>query len=176
MVWMKCTASLTLNQWIIFKLFHKTCVPMWPINHISLTLKNTISAWSLLLSYIDDMLSVYYTICYEISIIRHLIEFCSIFNVIKRTAFASLNIHKLYLDIWESICRYSKLGSKNACQSHFCIAPCRKSHFTVSQMSFHAHRFPSIWPLDCFNRSSLQYWCVTTIQFTPPTLLICLFF
>ena len=103
-------------------------------------------------------------------------EFCSIFNVIKRTAFASFNIHKLYLDIWESIRRYSKLGSKNACQSHFCIAPCRKSHFTVSQMTFHAHRFPSIWPLDCFNRSSLQYWCVTTIQSTLPTLLVCLFF
>ena len=110
------------------------------------------------------------------SIIRHLMEFCSIFNVIKRTAFASFNIHKLYLDIWESICRYSKLGSKNACQSHFCIAPCRKSHFTVSQMSFHAHRFPSIWPLDCFNRSSLQYWCFTTYQSTLPTLLVCLFF
>ena len=50
-------------------------------------------------------------------------EFCSIFNVIKRTAFASFNIHKLYLDIWESICRYSKLGAKMLAKAIFALRP-----------------------------------------------------
>ena len=52
MVWMRWTASSTLNQWIVFKLFQKSCFAIWPKSHIQLTLKMTISVKSLLLSYI----------------------------------------------------------------------------------------------------------------------------
>ena len=34
MVWMKYTVSLTLCQWIVFKLFHKTCFAIWQKSHI----------------------------------------------------------------------------------------------------------------------------------------------
>ena len=51
-VWMKCPASLALEQRIVFKILLKTYFAIWQKSHTKLTFKLTASLWSLSLSYI----------------------------------------------------------------------------------------------------------------------------
>ena len=53
-----------INLMASFQNITETCIAIWQKSHIQLTFKFTISTWSLLLSYIDDTLSVYCAICY----------------------------------------------------------------------------------------------------------------
>ena len=64
MVWMKCSVGLALIWQLVFKILQKTRFAIWQKSSIQLTFQFTISTQYLLLSYMDDTLSVYCAIWY----------------------------------------------------------------------------------------------------------------